>query len=106
MLLEVRRWGLRDSYALRILAANVKGEPEMKTPRDYWQSYVDKQGGPQKTAARLGIPYSSIACICNGSRGIGKQLARRMSVADPSLDQSVLVWVTSVPADKKTARAA
>ena len=62
-------------------------------PRDYWSNYVERHGGPTSVAARLDIPYSTIACICNGSRGIGRELARRMADADPELDASVLLWV-------------
>ena len=75
----------------------------MQAPREYWQQYVDRLGGPQKTAQRLGIPYSSIACICNGSRGIGRNLAQRMAAADAALDPAVLVWVTSEAAEKQVA---
>jgi len=62
-------------------------------PRTYWNQYADKQGGATGVACRLGIPYSTIAGICNGSRGIGRALARRMAEADPSLDEAILVWV-------------
>ncbi|HDS1569310.1 hypothetical protein [Stenotrophomonas maltophilia] len=67
------------------------------TPRTYWNKYVKRQGGAAPTAAALGIPYSTIAGICNGSRGIGRVLAKRMSAADKSLDESVLIWVQAMP---------
>lgn len=63
------------------------------SPRDYWANYVAKNGGPASVAAALNIPYSTIAGVCNGSRGIGRRLAQRMADADPSLDREVLVWV-------------
>ncbi|MNC71226.1 hypothetical protein D3C75_1221210 [compost metagenome] len=67
------------------------------TPRTYWNKYVKRQGGAVRTAEALGIPYSTIAGICNGSRGIGRILAKRMAAADKSLDESVLIWVQSMP---------
>lgn len=63
------------------------------TPREVWTQYVARKGGATAVAAALGIPYSTIAGVCNGSRGIGRSLARRMAAADPDLDESVLVWV-------------
>lgn len=64
--------------------------------RTYWNTYVDQHGGAPRIAERLGIPYSTIASICNGSRGIGHDLAERMVAADPLLDKSRLVWVRPV----------
>lgn len=66
-------------------------------PRAYWQSYVDGKGGVAKAAETLKIPYSTIAGICNGSRGIGHDLAERMAKADDSLDPMILVWVRPQP---------
>ena len=68
--------------------------------RTYWGLYVDKHGGPAGTSRHLEIPYSTIAGICNGSRGIGRELARRMHEKDPLLDLDTLVWVA---AEKKSA---
>lgn len=68
--------------------------------RAIWLNYVDRHGGPIGVARRLDIPYSTIAGICNGHRGIGRELAMRMAQKDPLLDESVLVWVR---AEKKTA---
>lgn len=67
--------------------------------RSYWNDYVEKCGGLQPTAAKLRTPYSTIACITNGSRGIGRRLARRFAKADATLDETVLVWVTPVSGD-------
>lgn len=64
--------------------------------RAYWDSYVAEHGGVAKVSQRLEIPYPTIACVTNGSRGIGKSLARRMAAKDPSLDESILIWVESV----------
>ena len=63
------------------------------TPRTYWNQYTERHGGPAGVASRLAIPYSTIAGVCNGSRGIGRGLAKRMAESDPELDESVLVWV-------------
>lgn len=68
------------------------------TPRTYWNKYVKRQGGVSRTADALGVPYSTVAGICNGSRGIGRVLAKRMAAADSGLDESVLIWVEAVPA--------
>lgn len=64
--------------------------------RPYWNTYTEANGGPVGVAAKLGIPYSTIAGICNGSRGIGRELATRMADADPELDAKILVWVAPV----------
>lgn len=64
--------------------------------RDYWNTYVEQQGGATAVSAKLGIPYSTIAGICNGSRGIGHDLALRMVAKDPLLDASKLVWVRAL----------
>lgn len=63
--------------------------------RAYWNQYVELNGGPVGVAEKLRIPYSTIAGICNGSRGIGRATARRMTDADPTLDPAKLVWVTA-----------
>lgn len=62
-------------------------------PRAYWNSYVERCGGIQATADRLKAPYSTIACVCNGARGIGRKLSRRFAEVDPELDENILVWV-------------
>jgi plasmid maintenance system antidote protein VapI len=64
--------------------------------RTYWNTYVDDNGGPTRVAGKLGIPYSTIAGVCNGTRGIGRDLAARMHRADQSLDASVLLWVRPI----------
>lgn len=73
--------------------------------RAYWTNYVQRHGGPRGVSDRLDLPYSTVACICNGSRGIGHALATRMAEADPELDRSVLVWVrpTEKPAGEGAA---
>lgn len=68
------------------------------TPREYWSLYVETHGGAARVSERLHIPYSTIASVTNGQRGIGKALARRMKAKDPLLDESQLVWVT--PSDQ------
>jgi hypothetical protein len=65
----------------------------MACTRDYWINYVEQNGGPSGVAAKLGIPYSTIAGVCNGSRGIGRRLAIRMATADPTLDAGRLSLV-------------
>lgn len=65
------------------------------TPHQYWANYIEANGGPTRVAERLGIPFSTIANVSNGTRGIGKGLATRLNKADPSLDPKVLVWVTA-----------
>lgn len=71
-------------------------------PREYWAHYVAVHGGPTKVAERLKIPFSTIAAVSNGTRGIGKDLANRLHQADPMLDPKVLIWIT---ADKSKAAA-
>lgn len=71
--------------------------------RTYWQHYVESNGGPVGVSERLGIPYSTIAGVCNGSRGIGHELASRMALADPMLDPQRLVWVRPIKPNAKAA---
>lgn len=68
--------------------------------RAVWDNYVERHGGAPGVAEKLQVPYSTIAGICNGSRGIGKNLAKRMASKDPLLDENVLIWVV---AEKKRA---
>ncbi|MFT3806081.1 hypothetical protein [Arenimonas sp.] len=65
------------------------------TPREYWNTYVERNGGPAKVSELTGVPLSTIAGVCNGSRGIGRRLAQRLAAADPMLDYKTLVWVTA-----------
>ena len=73
------------------------------TPRDYWNHYVEQHGGPTGVAARLAIPYSTIAGVCNGSRGIGRRLALRMASVDPMLDAGKLALVDAQPPARREA---
>lgn len=68
----------------------------MDNARDYWNAYIERCGGIGAAAERLKTPYSTVAGICNGSRGIGRELAKRFADADPMLDPSRLLWVTPV----------
>jgi len=63
------------------------------TPREYWRAYVEQCGGTAALALRTGIPYSTLQGVSNGSRGIGKALARKLKASDPLLDEKQLVWV-------------
>lgn len=74
------------------------------TPREYFAHYVEQNGGPTRVAERLGIPFPTIAAVCNGQRGIGRRLAERMAQADPLLDPKTLVWVKAEPQDHPPAR--
>lgn len=65
-------------------------------PREYWAHYVDVNGGPTRVSEKLEIPFSTIAAICNGARGIGRRTARRMVKADPLLDEKTLIFVEAV----------
>ena len=76
------------------------------TPRDYWMHYVETHGGPRGVSERLGTPYSTIAGICNGSRGIGRILAKRFAEADPLLDANRLLWITAVKKPAASSEAA
>lgn len=74
------------------------------TPREYLAEYVDRHGGAPEVARRLGIPYSTLAAICNGYRGISPQMADRMHKADPMIDRNQIVWVRATrPADQQKA---
>ena len=76
------------------------------TPREYWDHYVERRGGLRKLADESGIPYPTLACVSNGSRGIGRKLADRLGSFDPLLDQSQLIWVTATKSPDGDTRAA
>lgn len=64
--------------------------------RAYWDEYVKRHDGIAGTASHLGLPYSTVAGVCNGSRGIGRNLAERMAAKDGLLDPKTLVWVRPI----------
>lgn len=66
--------------------------------RHVWTEYVDREGGPAAVSRKLGIPLSTIAGTYNGSRGIGRELARTIAAREPLLDEKLLVWVEPVAA--------
>ena len=63
------------------------------TARDYLSAYIQRHGGLAETAAFLGMPYSTLASIANGTRGVSPNQARKMAAADPLLDANRLVWI-------------
>lgn len=96
---------MQNACAKRIVRNNAIRIGVKMDPRTYWNGYVERCGGIQATAERLRTPYSTIACICNGTRGIGRKLARRFADADAQLDETVLVWVTSTTTGEQEAAA-
>lgn len=74
--------------------------------RQYFLAYVQTQGGIPQTAKRLRIPYPTLCSICNGHRGISKDMADRMAAADPFLDADRLVWVRATKPEPKRERVA
>lgn len=75
------------------------------TARTYWTDYVANHGGPAGVASLLNIPYSTIAGICNGSRGIGRRLAMRLQErSNGELDASQLVWILPDFANEPSAK--
>lgn len=75
------------------------------TPREYLAEYVERHGGAPEVAKRLGIPYSTLAAICNGYRGISPQMADKMHKADPMIDRNQIVWVRATKAPPQSAAA-
>jgi plasmid maintenance system antidote protein VapI len=73
-------------------------------PRDYLKQWVADAGGCPAAAARLKVPYSTLAAILNGYRGISPRMAERMHKADPTIDRNVIVWVR--PQSSATKKAA
>jgi hypothetical protein len=71
----------------------MKIEKRSAEARAYFTDYVRRQGGLYAAAKKLKTPYSSLAAIANGGRGIGYALADRFCRADRTLDASLLVWV-------------
>lgn len=66
------------------------------TPREYLAEYVERQGGTPQAAARLGLPYPTLASILNGHRGVSARMAKRMAEADPLLDANRLIWIRAI----------
>jgi hypothetical protein len=78
--------------------------------RQKFERYVARKGGPAAAAAELGVSFSTLACVCNGARGIGFDFAEQLVAADPRLKLEQLVCVrptrpTAVPL-RNTRRAA
>lgn len=71
------------------------------TPRDYLHAYITSKGGLAATAAHLRMPYSTLAAISNGTRGVSPKTAKRMADADPLLDSNRLVWIRPIPREAK-----
>lgn len=67
-------------------------------PRAYWNAYIERVGGLPKLAAESGIPYSTLAGINNGFRGVGRELAQRLVDFDPLLDKGLLLQIEAVRA--------
>lgn len=62
--------------------------------RKHLADYVDEIGGKPAAAKALGVPYSTIAAICNGTRGVGKDLAKRMADSSAGrLRAEILIWI-------------
>jgi hypothetical protein len=62
--------------------------------RKHWDRFVAKNGGIVGTADLLKMPYSTIASICNGTRGIGHEMARNLEKrSDGVLNPILLVWM-------------
>ena len=69
------------------------------TERDYLTRYITNHGGIPATAKRLGMPYSSLAAIANGYRGISPRQAKKMAAADPMLEANRLIWIRATKAE-------
>lgn len=72
------------------------------TARDYLSAYIERHGGLPTAAAFLGMPYSTLAAIANGTRGVSPKTARKMADADPLLDPNRLVWIRPIPREVLT----
>lgn len=74
------------------------------TPRKYFLNFVKKAGGRPEAARQLGVPYPTFCSICNGYRGISRDMAERMGKAsNGELDPKVLIWVKATKTEKKAA---
>lgn len=69
-------------------------------PRTYWDAYVKRAGGLPALAEASGIPYSTLAGVSNGLRGIGRELATRLAEFDPLLDKGLLLQVEPARGDE------
>lgn len=65
-------------------------------PRDYFVGAVTNRGGPAAASRYYGIPFTTIASICSGQKGVGPRTARRMVEVDPMLDEGKLMLVRAV----------
>lgn len=71
------------------------------TPRKYFQNYVKKAGGRTEAAKALRVPYPTLCSICNGYRGISRDMAAYMgSTSNGDLDPSILIWVKATKSEK------
>ena len=68
----------------------------MEKARDYFLRYVERKGGVNALSVDSGIPYPTLACVCNGNRGIGRHLANSLVKYDAKLDMGKLLQVTAL----------
>jgi len=74
------------------------------TPRKHFLDFVKKAGGRTEAARRLGIPYPTLCALCNGYRGISRDMAEKMGKASGGeLDPKVLIWVKATKSERKAA---
>jgi plasmid maintenance system antidote protein VapI len=64
--------------------------------RDYFTTYIDRNGGLSVAARALGIPRPTLSSIYYGQKGVGPRTARRMAEVDPMLDEGKLMLVRAV----------
>lgn len=66
-------------------------------PREPLLRYVETCEGRPQASEKLGIPYSTLAAICNGTRGVGKDLAQRIEERSGGvLKAEQLIWIRPI----------
>lgn len=66
-------------------------------PREPLIAFINTFEGRPQAAEKLGIPYSTLAAICNGTRGVGKDLAQRLEErSGGALKAEQLIWIRPI----------
>lgn len=66
-------------------------------PREQLRIYVQGIGGCPAASKKMGIPYSTLAAILNGTRGVGRNMACKLEISSAGrLAADRMIWIKPV----------